>query len=191
MKRNLLVLLTVVLAITIMFFAARKLRNYPHYSKLPVSDVKGKPAPDFTLRSLDGKPVTLSALRGKAVVLNFWATWCAPCKTEVPWFVDLQKQYGPQGLEIIGVAVDETDQEDVAKFAREMNINYTVAMGDDAITSAYGNIHGLPTTFYIGRDGKMVARVPGLISHKDIEENIRKALEQPATEAVNNGQGEK
>src|SRR4030095_6412422 len=115
-KRNLLVILVVVVAIAMMIFVARKLKNYPHQSQLPTTNVKGKPAPDFTLTSLDGKTVKLSDLKGKAVVLNFWATWCAPCKIEVPWLVDLQKQYGPQGLEIIGVAMDEGGKEEVAEF---------------------------------------------------------------------------
>lgn len=183
MKRNLLVILVVVVAIAIMIFAARKLKNYPHYSKLPTANVKGKPAPDFTLTSLDGKTVQLSALKGKAVVLNFWATWCAPCKIEVPWLVDLQKQYGPEGLEIIGIAMDEGSKEEVAEFTKEMNINYTVAIGDEKIAEAYGNILGLPTTFYIGRDGNMISKVPGLVSHKEIEDNIKQALNQPATAA--------
>jgi peroxiredoxin len=189
-KRNLLVILVVVVAIAMMIFVARKLKNYPHQSQLPTTNVKGKPAPDFTLTSLDGKTVKLSDLKGKAVVLNFWATWCAPCKIEVPWLVDLQKQYGPQGLEIIGVAMDEGGKEEVAEFAKEMNINYTIALGDDKISEAYGNVLGLPTTFYIGRDGNMIARVPGLVSHKDIEDNIKQALNQPATAATNTPPGE-
>src|SRR5512138_1648113 len=88
--------------------------------------VKGKPAPDFALKDLNGNTVRLADLRGKAVLLNFWATWCPPCKVEIPWFVDLQKQYGPQGLQIVGVAMDDAGPDAIAKFAKEMGINYTV-----------------------------------------------------------------
>jgi thiol-disulfide isomerase/thioredoxin len=81
-------------------------------------DVAGKPAPDFTLESLEGKNIQLSAYKGQAVLLNFWATWCGPCKIEMPWFVDLQKEYGPQGLQIVGVAMDDASKEEIAKFVK-------------------------------------------------------------------------
>src|SRR4051812_27247609 len=86
---------------------------------LVVGQVIGKPAPDFTLQTLDGKKLTLSDLRGKAVVLNFWATWCPPCKVELPWFVDLQKQYGAQGHQIVGISENEGGKEKVAAFVKE------------------------------------------------------------------------
>jgi len=92
-----------------------------------VGNVKGKVAPDFTLKTVDGKQVKLSDLRGKAVLLNFWATWCEPCKVEIPWFVDLQKQYGGQGLEIVGVAMDDNASPDkIGKFAQQLGVNYTI-----------------------------------------------------------------
>src|SRR5215813_13745196 len=84
----------------------------------PPSGMFGKPAPDFALQSLDGKTVHLSDYRGKAVLLNFWATWCSPCKIEMPWFVELQKEYGPQGLQIVGVAMDDASPADISEFAK-------------------------------------------------------------------------
>src|SRR5215475_7630391 len=106
----------------------------------------GKPAPDFTLESLDGKNVTLSAYHGRAVLLNFWATWCGPCKIEMPWFVELQKEYGPQGLEIVGVAMDDASKDDIAKFVKEMGVNYPILIGKEDVGNQYGGVNVLPTT---------------------------------------------
>jgi thiol-disulfide isomerase/thioredoxin len=146
------------------------------------STAKSSVAPDFTLESLDGKNVRLSDLRGKAVLLNFWATWCGPCKIEMPWFVELQNQYGPQGLQIIGVAMDESGKDDIAKFAKEMGVNYPVLLGKEAVGEAYGGVPALPETFFISRDGKIVDRIIGLKGRGEIEDSIKKALEtQPGT----------
>jgi peroxiredoxin len=142
-------------------------------------DVQGKDAPDFELKDVTtGKSVKLSDYRGKAVVLNFWATWCPPCKVEIPWFVDLQKQYGPDGLAVVSVAMNDTSKQDISKFAQEMGINYPVLLETDKVDAAYGGVEDLPTTFYIGRDGKIVDRVEGLRSHHEIESNIKAALAQ-------------
>jgi thiol-disulfide isomerase/thioredoxin len=120
--------------------------------------------------------VRLSDFRGKAVLLNFWATWCAPCKIEMPWFVDLQKQYASQGLQVIGVAMDDSGEQAIAKFAREMGVNYPVLIGKESVGDAYGGVEFLPTTFFIDRQGKVVDRVFGLVGHSDIEEDVKKAL---------------
>jgi peroxiredoxin len=162
-----------------MILTGKYLVKKPGSGNLATSNVVGLSAPDFELGSLDSKKIKLSDYKGKAVVLNFWATWCAPCKIEIPWFVELQKQYGPQGLEIIGVAMDENPTaEKIGKFAKEEGINYTVLLGNDPVADLYGGAEALPTTFYIGRDGKIVARAFGLISHSEIEKNIQAALKQ-------------
>lgn len=145
-------------------------------SSRPPRITKATAAPDFTLESLDGKSMRLSDLRGKAVLLNFWATWCSPCKIEMPWFVELQNEYGPQGLQIVGVAMDESSKEDIAKFAKEMGVNYPVLMGKEAVGEAYGGVPALPESFFIGRDGKIVDKIIGLRGKADIEESIKKAL---------------
>ena len=138
-------------------------------------------APDFSLESLDGKTMRLSDLRGKAVLLNFWATWCGPCKIEMPWFVDLQKQYGSQGLQIVGVAMDDASREDIAKFAKDMGVNYPILIGKEAVGDQYGGVPALPESFLISRDGKIVDKIIGLRGKADIEEAIKKALDtQPA-----------
>jgi thiol-disulfide isomerase/thioredoxin len=138
-----------------------------------------KPAPDFTLESLDGKNLSLSDLRGKAVLLNFWATWCAPCKIEMPWFVELQSEYGSQGLQIVGVAMDDSSKEDIAKFAKDMGVNYPVLLGKEAVGEEYGGVPALPESFFIGRDGKIVDKIIGLKGKAEIEDAIKKALDTP------------
>ena len=153
----------------------------------------GKEAPDFTLRSLDGKTVKLSDFRGKAVLLNFWATWCEPCKIEMPWFVDLQKKYGANGLQIVGVAMDDASPEDIASFAKDLNVNYLVLTGKDAdrdkVASAYGGVQFLPETFYIDRTGKVSDRVFGLKGRSEIEDSVKKILaEEHAAAAPAPGQ---
>jgi len=138
-------------------------------------------APDFTLESLDGKSMKLSDLRGHAVLLNFWATYCGPCKIEMPWFVELQKQYGAQGLQIVGVAMDDASKEDIAKFAKDMGVNYPILIGKESVGDEYGGIPALPETFFIGRDGKLMDKIIGLKGKGEIEDDIKKALNtQPA-----------
>ena len=190
-----IVIIVVVLVVTAMLMAGKYLARgsaAPAASLPTGSNLKGSPAPDFTLTALDGKSVKLSDLRGKAVVLNFWATWCGPCKIEIPWLADLQQQYQSQGVEIVGVAMDddaEKNRDSIAKFAQEMKVNYPVLLGNEQVADAYGGVDALPTTFYIGRDGKIVNRIFGIIGHKEIEQNIQAALKQGAPASTSgNGQ---
>jgi thiol-disulfide isomerase/thioredoxin len=137
---------------------------------------KSTQAPNFTLESLDGKNVSLSDLRGKAVLLNFWATWCGPCKIETPWLVELQKEYGSQGLQVVGIAMDDSGKDDIEKFAKDMGVNYPVLLGKEAVGDAYGGVPALPESFFIGRNGKIVERIIGLKGRGEIEDAIKKAL---------------
>jgi peroxiredoxin len=146
----------------------------------------GKTAPDFTLKDTDGKKVSLTDYKGKAVVVDFWATWCAPCKIEIPWLEQLNKQYAGQGLQILGVSEDNLDLDDKAALAKEktdiadkaaqLKINYPVLIDDTNVSTPYGGVDGLPTTFFIDRSGKVVASTVGLVSRDEIEANIKKAL---------------
>src|SRR5579862_8936588 len=141
---------------------------------------EGGVAPDFALQTLDGKTMKLSDFRGKAVLLNFWATWCERCKIEMPWFVELQKQYGPQGFQVVGVAMDDADTEDIAKFAQDMHVDYPILVGKDAdrekVADQYGGVQFLPESLYLDRDGKIVNKMFGLVSRSEIEDNVKKAL---------------
>jgi peroxiredoxin len=141
-------------------------------------DLRGKRAPEFSLRSVDGKKVSLSDYKGKAVLINFWATWCAPCKIEMPYLVTLRNQYAPQGFEILGVNADEpgTPRTKVAKFGQEQGLSYPLLLGDDAMERKYGGIEFLPTSFFVGRDGKVIAETAGLVSKDEVETSIKKAL---------------
>ncbi len=182
MKRNIAVIAVLVVTVAAMLYmGARKSRSAGVVNVASVKlsgDVKGKVAPDWELKTLDGKPVKLSDFRGKAVVVDFWATWCGPCKIEMPWFVELQKQYGPQGLEIVGIAMEDTSNEEIAKFVKEMGVNYTIVHGKEAVGEAYGGVLGLPTSFFVGRDGKIVDQSTGLVSRSELEDHIKEALAQ-------------
>ena len=174
MKRDPVILIVIAVVISLMLvFGIQKTR---HTSPPNAGKLQGQPAPDFSLASLDGKTLKLSDYKGKAVLLNFWATWCEPCKIEMPWFVQLQQQYGPQGLQVLGVAMDDTDPKDIQEFAQKMGVNYPIVVGKEAVGDQYGGIPYLPSTFYIDRDGKVVDRVFGLVSRSEIEDNIKKAL---------------
>src|SRR5579864_4759653 len=178
MKRNPFALVVVALVVATMLYVGVHRTRRSGTPRLTQSTV----APDFSLESLDGKNMHLSDFRGKAVLLNFWATWCSPCKIEMPWFVELQKQYGPQGLQIVGVAMDDASKEDIAKFAKDMGVNYPILIGKEAVGDQYGGVPALPETFFIGRDGKFVDKIIGLKGKGDIEEAIKKTLNtQPAT----------
>jgi thiol-disulfide isomerase/thioredoxin len=174
-KRNPLILFFVGAVVAVMLFAGVHIsRN--NRSSGPGHGLIGEAAPDFDLTSLDGKDVKLSSLRGKAVLLNFWATYCGPCKVEMPWFVELQKEYGPQGFQIVGVAMDDASTEDIAKFAKDMGVNYPILLGKESVGLSYGGVNVLPTTFFLDRSGKVVAREFGLQSRNVFVDHIKEAL---------------
>ncbi len=178
MKRNAFVFVVLFVAILAMLaFGKYFTEKHQHGPLKLVGNVQGVPAPDFTLPTLDGSKITLSEFRGKAVLLNFWATWCAPCKVEMPWFADLQKEYGKDGLVVLGVAMDDSSPASIAKFAHEMGVNYPVLLGTDKVSDDYGDVQYLPTTFYIGRDGTIVDKMTGLLDRKEIEEAVKKTLD--------------
>jgi peroxiredoxin len=131
-------------------------------------------APDFELKTLDGKTVRLSDYHGKAVLLNFWATWCAPCKAEMPWFMEMQKQYGPQGFQVVGIAMDQSPGT-VRKFVNRMGVNYAILMGTEQVAKAY-RAPGLPVTFYIDRAGKITDQATGATTRNTVEGEVKLAL---------------
>jgi thiol-disulfide isomerase/thioredoxin len=153
-----------------------------------VSPLTGKAAPAFELEDLSGNKVSLASYKGKAVLVNFWATWCAPCRIETPWLVDLRNQYAAQGFEILGVSAEgdgvgrddkaawDKNKAAIAKSVQQMHMPYPVLIDGDSISQQYGGLDELPTSFFLDRNGTVVAVQLGLTSKSEIEANIKKAL---------------
>ena len=135
--------------------------------------LKGKPAPAFTLVNLEGKKVSLSDYKGRPVVVNFWATWCAPCKLEMPWFQEFRTKYSGQGFEILGIAEDDAPKDEIEKTAKKVNVTYPILLTDGKVAPAYGGVDQLPTSFYINRKGVVVTETIGLASKDEVEANIK------------------
>jgi thiol-disulfide isomerase/thioredoxin len=193
LNRNVIVILCVVVGITGLLLLGKhgskppasanasinSQQSSPEPEHGPGDPAKGTVAPAFELKSIpDGKATQLAGFRGKAVLLNFWATWCGPCKIEMPWLVDLQKKYGDQGLQIVGVAMDDTSDKEIADFAHKMGVNYVVLKGSEKVGDLYGGVDRLPLTYYIDRSGKVVDETVGLASESVIEDAIKRSLAQ-------------
>jgi peroxiredoxin len=136
----------------------------------------GSQAPGFELADLTGKMVSSREYAGKVVILDFWATWCPPCREEIPHFVALQSKYGAQGLVVVGLSLDAGGASDVAPFAKEHNISYPMLIGNDDVAKAYGGVSAIPTTFVIDRKGKIVKRFIGFTPPEVFEETIAPLL---------------
>lgn len=134
-------------------------------------------APGFTLASVGGGSKSLSDYKGKVVMLNFWATWCGPCKREIPDFIELQEAYRDQGFEIVGVSLDDPNARDaVAAFVRNEGINYDIVYGNGEVAQAYGGVRSIPTTFLIDREGNVVSSKVGLTPKAQWESAIEALL---------------
>jgi len=136
----------------------------------------GSQAPEFQLPDLSGATVASSHFKGKVVILDFWATWCPPCKEEIPHLVRLQSKYRDQGLEIVGLSLDAGGAKDVKPFADEHDVNYTMLIANEETAKAYGNINAIPTTFVLDRDGKIVQRFIGYTAPEVFEQTIKQLL---------------
>lgn len=141
-------------------------------------------APDFALKDSDGKLVHLADYRGKVVLLDFWATWCSPCKIEIPWFEEFQRQHQGKGFAVIGVSMDDEGWEVVKPFLDHLKVNYRILIGNDQTAALYGGIDALPTTFLIDREGKIAAVHVGLVDRKEFENGIEQLLEAPTNAAA-------
>jgi cytochrome c biogenesis protein CcmG, thiol:disulfide interchange protein DsbE len=135
-------------------------------------------APGFELKDLEGQPVSLGEAKGKVVLLNFWATWCGPCRAEIPDLVDLQKRYADK-LEIIALATEEDDADEVRRFVERSGINYRVAMAPEDVVHAYGGIAALPTSFVIDAQGRVVQKHVGLNDPRLYERELKAMLGMP------------
>jgi cytochrome c biogenesis protein CcmG/thiol:disulfide interchange protein DsbE len=147
--------------------------------KQPPSAAARKTAPEFVLKDAEGKDVKLSDYRGKVVLLDFWATWCGPCRIEIPWFSEMERQKKNQGFAVLGVSMDDDGWKVVKPFISEMKMNYRVLLGNDQIAKDYGGLDALPTTFVIDREGKIAFVHVGLASRKDFDEVIDDSLKSP------------
>ncbi len=143
------------------------------------SEKDRKTAPDFALKDADGRTVRLSDYRGKVVLLNFWATWCGPCKIEIPWFIEFEQTHKDKGFAVVGVSMDEEGWDVVRPFVAAMRVNYRTVIGTDMVAQQYGGVDALPTTFVIDREGKIAATHVGLVSKSDYENDIQALLAKP------------
>jgi peroxiredoxin len=141
-----------------------------------------KAAPDFTLKDADGKSVKLSDYKGKVVLLNFWATWCGPCKIEIPWFMDFEQTYKDKNFAVLGVSLDEDGWDAVKPYIALKKINYRVMIGTEQLAQLYGDVDSLPTTFMIDREGRVAAVHVGLVSKSDYTHDILNLLENPKSD---------
>ncbi len=143
-------------------------------------------SPDFTLKDLEDHDVSLSQFKGKVVLVNFWATWCGPCRIEIPWLVELQNKYAARGFTVLGVAMDEEGKSAVAPFVQKerfkvggtsQSMNYPIVLGNDATADKFGGLVGFPTSVLISKEGRVVKRVDGLVSYDEIDKTIQSQLE--------------
>ena len=141
--------------------------------------------PDVTFKNLQGQDVSLASLKGKVVIVNFWATWCEPCRVEIPWMIGFQQKYADKGFTILGVAMDDEGKSVVAPYVQttqfdvsghSMTMNYPIVLGNDDIAAKFGGLLGFPTTIVISRDGKVQKRFIGLADEDELEKQIKALL---------------
>ncbi len=189
MKKVAIIVLTVVVLIGLTIYADRATRVQgksnlaQNIAGNPATGIKaGTPEPDLKLKTIDGKEVLLADYKGKVVFVNFWATWCDPCRVEIPWLIAMQNKYGPKGFTVVGIAMDEEGKSVVAPFldkerfdvdGQKLPMNYPIVLGTDEAADKFGGILGYPSSFLISRDGKIVAKFQGLKS----EDELTKAIE--------------
>src|SRR5271155_1352102 len=191
MKKTLLVVVTVLALVVGTYFADKATRvkaktaepgNVVMKADNPKADLA---EPELTLKDLDGKDVSLNDYKGKVVLVNFWATWCEPCRVEIPWLIEMQKQYGPKGFVILGIALDEEGKSVVAPFVakerfdvngQKLPMSYKILIGNDDAADKFGGLFGYPTSVLISRDGKQIKRVTGAISEDEMNKEIESQL---------------
>ena len=186
MKKSLLVIIAVVAVIVATYLADRATRQPKNsVAKVTLSSAAAKPAPDLTLRDLDGKDLSLAQYKGKVVLVNFWATWCEPCQVEIPWLIEMQQKYADRGFTVLGIAMDEEGASVVTPWVTKerfdvngskSQMNYPIVIGDDAAADKFGGLLGYPTSVLINRDGKIIKRITGIISYDEISKSIEAQL---------------
>jgi cytochrome c biogenesis protein CcmG/thiol:disulfide interchange protein DsbE len=187
MKRTLLVVGTVIALVALVVVADRATRRTASHSARASDGVDVAPmAPDFTLKDLNGNDVSLAQYRGKVVLINFWATWCDPCRVEIPWLIEMQDKYSSRGFAVLGIAMDEEGRKAVEPYVQKERftvngdsgraMNYPILLGNDAVADKFGGLIGYPTSVLISKDGRQVKRITGLISYDEIAKAIEALL---------------
>ncbi len=133
-------------------------------------------APAFSVKSVDGRTIRYADLRNHPLIVDFWATWCAPCRASLPHLNEVSTRYARQGLTVVGMSVDETGPAPVKRFASQLGVHFPIAMANDDVLDAYGPIRVIPTTFFINRKGEIVRRVVGYIDGETMESYVREIL---------------
>jgi len=192
MKKTALILVVVAVLVAVVYYVDEKTRLQPAAANMTspdsaATDAAGKPAPDFAVKDLDGKDITLADYKGKVVLVNFWATWCDPCRVEIPGLIDMQNKYGSKGFTVLGIAMDDEGKSVVAPFlakerfdvdGQKLPMNYPIVIGNDNVADKFGGLFGYPTSVLISPDGKIVKRVTGIISEDEIAKAIEDLLPQ-------------
>jgi peroxiredoxin len=148
----------------------------PAFPQVITGVAEGTLAPTFELKSLSNKSIRLSDYRGQIVVLNFWATWCSPCRRETPMLVELDKEYRKKGVAILGIDLDDFDAETISKFVAEHKISYPIVVGDDETSHEYVGLGGLPITFVIAPDGRVIKKFSGIANAAELEDSLKPLL---------------
>ena len=186
MRKSSLVIIAVVAVIVATYLADRATRQPKNsVAKVTLSNAAAKPAPDVTLRDLDGKDLSLAQYKGKVVLVNFWATWCEPCQVEIPWLIEMQQKYAARGFTVLGIAMDDEGASVVTPWVQKerfdvngskSQMNYPIVIGDDAAADKFGGLLGYPTSVLINREGKIVKRITGIISYDEMSKSIESQL---------------
>ena len=185
MKKTLLVVVTLTALVTVTYLADRRWPAGAKPAAKAASATPASAAPAVTMKDLEGHDVTLDQYKGKVVLVNFWATWCGPCRIEIPWMIEFQQKYGSRGFTVLGIAMDDEGKEVVGPYVQkerfdmdghQMAVNYPVLLGNDEIAEKFGGLIGLPTSMLFSRDGKKVKTIIGLVNHDDIAKAIEGLL---------------
>lgn len=172
--RNTIILL-LILTVSILVYAGLKMDNNVEVNQ--VTEDKDNKAPDFNLTTIDGETITLADYKGKVVIIDFWDTWCPPCRKGIPDFIELYKEYQDKGFEMIGFALGRQGEDKVKEFVQEYNINYQVAIPNRSLVFSFGEIRSIPTAFLIDQKGNIVKKYIGLRPKEVFEEDIKKLLD--------------
>jgi len=185
MKKTALILTMVIVATAGVYWADKATRVRTSASLMPAKIADGGTAPDIKVKDLNDKDVALADFRGKVVLVNFWATWCDPCRVEIPWLIAMQDKYGSKGFAVLGIAMDEEGKPVVAPFVakqrydvngQQLPMNYPIVVGNEKVAEQFGGLLGYPTSILVSKDGKQIKRVTGIIDEEEISKLIEGAL---------------